>query len=253
MRWIVRIPVSIVIIATLGCSPSGSTRPSQVAAADTQQRANWLAATRGHVASAGLRSSAVIDGFRVHPDPDDNGVIHVFEGENVVVNATDIASRPPAPQSYLVVNWGDGPNQRVGCGPCRQDHGYVAGRYTLVASLDGTAADWSISLVVEVTRQREPKHPSLFTRFGFEPSTIGVGDFGVVYLPIPPPPGITITDIPFPTCTPLDAVFFGGPVFLPDAIGVEFFANEPGTCTVTVFGTDATGEPFAESSTVTVQ
>jgi hypothetical protein len=275
MRWIVRIPVSIVIIGTLGCSPSHPTRPTEATAADTQQRAAGLTVTEGHIASA-IRSSAAIDGFRVHPDPDVNGVIHVFEGENVAVNAADIASRPPASQSYLVVNWGDGANQRVGCGPCRLEHGYRAGRYTLQTTADdlqpttpsGSSTNRSISLVVEVSRQREPTprestpletNHSLFTRFGFEPSTIGVGGSGLLFLPIyPPPPRFrTLTYAsPLPDCTPLFAVnplSFRTPVVVPEAIGVQFTANLPGTCTVRVFGTDATGAYFSETATLTIQ
>ena len=125
MRWIVRIPVSIVLIAALGCSPAASTRPTETATGAARLPA-WLTVATGRGAAA-LRSSAVIDGFRVHPDPGDDGVIHVFDDENVVVNGADIKADPPA-QSYLVVNWGDGPNQRVGCGPCRQDHGYAPGQ-----------------------------------------------------------------------------------------------------------------------------
>ena len=152
----------------------------------------WLAVSSGQAGPAGLRSSAVIDGFRVHPDPGDDGVIRVSEDENVVVNATDIAARPPAPQSYLVVNWGDGPNQRVGCGPCRQDHGYARGRYTLQASVDGTASDRSISVAVEVSPSRGEKPnrgKGPIQPFELGASDIAVGEtmFLVVPIALPPP------------------------------------------------------------------
>jgi hypothetical protein len=148
------IPLLVVTMAAVGCAGSSPTNPAEPATSRTASRATWLSVASPRAATGGPRSTAVIDGFRVHPDPGDDGVIRVFDDENVVVNATDIASRPPDPQSYLVVNWGDGPNQRVGCGPCRQDHPYAAGRYTLVASLDGTASGRSISVPVEVSRAR---------------------------------------------------------------------------------------------------
>lgn len=254
MRCIARIPVSIVIIATLGCSPSGSTRPSEVPAADTQQRATWLTVTQGHVASAGLRSSAVIDGFRVHPDPGDDGVIRVSEDENVVVNATDIASRPPAPQSYLVVNWGDGPNQRVGCGPCRQDHGYAPGRYTLLASLDGTAADRSISVVVEVSVRREKSDPALAPIQPFEltDGDIAVGDSTFLVVPLFLPPTVTSVFL-FMDCVPANAATFNfaGVVFTPPTVALPIVGLTPGTCTVSATGT-VSGAPFTQSVTFTV-
>jgi len=115
MRGILRVPVLIAVAAALGCSPSAPTRSSQTVKGDAQLP-SWLTLAAGR-GSGGLTSSAVINGFRVHPDPGDDGVIRVFTDESVVVNATDIKAEPSAPPSYLVVNWGDGPNQRVGCGP----------------------------------------------------------------------------------------------------------------------------------------
>jgi hypothetical protein len=180
----------------------------------------------------------------------------------VVVNAADVASRPPAPETYLIVKWdADGPNERVGCGPCRLEHGYSAGRYTLTATADDlqpatavpSGTNRSISLIVEVSPQREPKH-SLFEAFGFVPNTLSVGDGGMIVLPLPPPPGITITSIPFPNCTPLGIfAITGPPVAVPSGIGVPITAIAPGTCTVTILGTDSGGAPFSESSTLTIQ
>src|SRR5262245_18871291 len=58
--------------------------------------------TAGHV-----RGTASVQGFRVHPDPDADGIIHVVQGDGVVINAVDLAAAPPAATTYLIVNWGD--------------------------------------------------------------------------------------------------------------------------------------------------
>jgi hypothetical protein len=255
MRCSFRIAVSIVIIAAVGCSPSSPTRPSEVATGRAAALPAWFTVATAPGGAAGLRSSAVIDGFRVHPDPGDDGVIRVFEGENVVVNATDIASRPPAPQSYLVVNWGDGPNQRVGCGPCRQDHGYAPGRYTLVASLDGTASDRSISVPVQVSPARErdrrirgggPVQP-----FELGIDEIAVGETVFLVLPLFLPPDVSA--FLFMDCEPVNAAIFnfGGIVFNPPTVALPIVGQAPGTCTVFVFGDDD-GEPFEQNLTFTV-
>lgn len=249
---------AVVAVSSVRCGGALSPTASDTTPA-ARAAAAWAMVKIG--TSGGVASTAVIDGFRVHPDPGDDGVIHVLEGQNVVINATDIASRPPAPQSYLIVNWGEGSNQRVGCGPCRLEHAYGAGRYTLVATADdllpatpaGASTNRSISLVVEVSTQREPKH-SLFEAFGFVPSTLSVGDSGIIILPIPPPPGITITALPFPSCAPLGIfAIIGPPLVVPSGIGVPIIAIAPGTCTVTISGTDSGEAPFSESSTLTIQ
>src|SRR5205085_1506991 len=104
----IRLPVSMVIIATVGCASSSPSRPTEATKSGYAALAAagpWSRIKGGASASSrGVKASAVINGFRVHPDPDDDGVIRVVEGENVVVNATDIASSPPAPPSYLVVS-----------------------------------------------------------------------------------------------------------------------------------------------------
>lgn len=217
---------------------------------------------------ADLSGAAVVDGFRVHPDPDEDGVIHVFTDESVAVNASDIAARPPADQSYLVMNWGDGPNQRVGCGPCRADHQYDPGRYRLTASADNIAgseagASRSISLEVQVSARREkpeappaPVSTSHFQAFGFMPDVVTRGTDGVLVLPIVFPPGVTrrfpfysidcdrpltIIDRPLVPLVPF-----------PGGVGLTYRALRRGTCVATVYGTDANG-PFTETSTVTIE
>jgi len=258
--------VVVVAVSSVRCggapSPAASDttpadRPAPVAAAWAMLRIG----TGGSVAS-----TAVIDGFRVHPDPGDDGVIRVLEGQNVVINAADIASRPPAPQSYLIVKWGDNGlnNQRVGCGPCRLEHGYGAGRYTLEATADDlqptaqarSSANRSISIVVEVSAQREkkPEFVSRFATYGFIPSSLSVQGSGLLALPFPPPPGITISFV-FIDCNPPGIFvpdFITPPTLLPSALGLPFTATAAGTCTATLNGVDANG-PFTETSTLTVQ
>jgi hypothetical protein len=200
----------------------------------------------------------VIDGFRVHPDPGEDGVIHVFDDESVVVNATDIASRPPAAQSYLVVNWGDGPNQRVGCGPCRQDHGYGPGRYTLVASLDGTGSDRSISVPVQVSA-RGPRRVSSegpIQPFELTNADIAVGETTYLLLPLVPPPTVVLPVFLFPPdCSPAGAAdldFASPPLLNPPTIGLPLIGVLPGTCTIRVSGNLVGGSPFTQSVTFTV-
>jgi hypothetical protein len=264
MRRLIAIPVAILLAASAGCDSSSPTKAT-VTSTTPEASALWsMIKFNTHAAPAGLESTAMIDGFRVHPDPDEDGVIHVFADERVVVNASDIASRPPAPQSYLVVNWGDGPNQRVGCGPCRADHEYAPGRYRLVASADnlqpsaGSGTDRSISLQVQVSSRREKSVPfvSRFETVGFVPNEVQVGSDFFLVLPTLPPPGIVLVP-PFITlnCTPLDAIF---PNILvpaqpfPGGIGLSFLATNPGTCVATFYGEDANG-PFTETSTLTIQ
>ena len=268
MRRSIGIPVAILLAASAGCdssSPTKATVSSTVRSTVPEASTLWsMVKINTHATGAGLQSTAVIDGFRVHPDPDEDGVIHVFADESVVVNASDIASRPPAPQSYLVVSWGDGPNQRVGCGPCRADHSYAPGRYRLVASADnlqpsaGSGTDRSTSLEVQVSSRREKPGPfvSRFQSFGFDQNDVQVGATFYFVLPIPLPPGIVLV---FPgitlNCTPFDAAFpdFLAPIQpFPGGIGLPFVATKPGTCVATVYGEDANG-PFTESSTLTIK
>ena len=275
MRRLIGIPVAIMITVAAGCDSSSPTRATESSAASATTTATvpdasafWARVQMDPpVAPADLSGTAVVNGFRVHPDPDEDGVIHVFSDESVAVNATDIAARPPAEQSYLVMNWGDGPNQRVGCGPCRQDHQYAPGRYRLTASADNVPAEpggensRSISLEVQVFARREkpeaPQTPALvshFQTFGFMPTTVTVGSDFLLVLPIVYPPGVT-PRFPFftLTCTPLLAAIprLVPPVPFPGGLGGTLRARRAGTCVATVYGTDATG-PFTETSTVTI-
>ena len=254
MRGIVYVAVSMVVATSLGCSPSAATPPPQGVNGGAHPP-SWLtvATSRG---SSGLTSSAVIDGFRVHPDPGDDGVFHVFDDEDVVVNATDIASRPPADPNFLVVNWGDGPNQRVGCGPCRLDHGYGPGSYTLVASLDGGAGR-SISVRVQVSHRgtKRPHANGPVQPFELSDGEIAVGDTLYLLLPPVPPPTLMTFSLPPPDCSPPGAANFNfavPPLMTPDFFGFPFIGLSPGTCTVTLSGTLVGGAPFSQSVTFTI-
>jgi hypothetical protein len=257
MRRVIGIPVAILTIVSAGCD-SPSTRPSTVETRGAAALPAWLKASSAGSGPARLRSSAVIDGFRVHPDPGDDGVIHAFTDENVVVNATDIASRPPAEPNYLVVNWGDGPNQRVGCGPCRQDHGYAAGRYTLVASLDGPSGR-SITVPVEVTTRRE-RSTRVNADGPIQPFTLGTSDIAVgetVFLVVPffLPPTVSFAFLLPPDCSPPNAAvydFANAVIDFPNTASLPIIGQAPGTCTITAEGEDTDGNPFSQSLTLTI-
>ncbi|HET6897739.1 MAG TPA: hypothetical protein VFK70_05300 [Vicinamibacteria bacterium] len=215
----------------------------------------WLKVATAAAPTSAVRSSAVIDGFRVHPDPGDDGVIHVFDDENVVVNATDIASRPPAEPNYLVVNWGDGPNQRVGCGPCRQDHAYGPGRYTLVASLDGSGRSISVQVQVSARGPRRVRSDGPIQPFDLTNGDIGVGDTTYLVVPLLPPPTIELPVFLSIDCSPTDAAdidFLSPPLITDSTLGLPFIGVTPGTCTVSVTGTLVDGSPFAQSVTFSV-
>jgi hypothetical protein len=258
LRLALAVPVAIVAIVSVGCGSSGRTPSSATSAGPGAAAPWWLATNSTSNASGAATSSAVVNGFRVHPDPGDDGVIRAFEGENVVVNAADLASRPPAPESYLIVNWGDGPNQRVGCGPCRLEHGYSAGRYTLVATADDlqpttavpSSTNRSISLVVEVSPQREIIAP--IQPFEFVPRHIGVGETAFLRIPFFLPVGVTLTSFSFPSCSPSNAAIQGPPVFLFPIFELPFTGNVPGTCTFSVSGTDGAGTPFKQTANLTI-
>ena len=264
MHWGLRLSLPVVLIAAVGCSPSAPTPSTPSSTTAASSRVNWLSAALTSTgapaaATAAVKTSAVIDGFRVHPDPGDDGVIHISADQSVAVNATDIASRPPAPQSYLVVNWGDGPNQRVGCGPCRADHSYGVGRYTLVASADNLPAgtDRSITVVVQVSPTREHGRPisadGPVQPFSLSSDDIAVGETTFFLIPATQPQGVT-----FPSgglfCTPPDAAFFddaNAVLVAPDVAQIPIVGVAPGTCTFILSGL-FNGDPFTQSLTFTV-
>ncbi len=246
--------LAAVVVAGLSVHCGGA--PSPTSATTSPGRggpAPWWLATTGTLKASGALTSSAVDGFRVHPDPDGDGVVHVFEGENVVVNAADVASPPPAPETYLIVKWdADGPNERVGCGPCRLEHGYSVGRYTLVATTDDlqpatavpSSTNRSISLVVDVT----PPPTATFQPFEFTPRDIGVGETALLRIPFFLPEGVTLTDV-FLDCSPINSVTIGFALF---SLEIPFTGNVPGGCTFSVTGTDGAGTPFKQLAKLTI-
>jgi hypothetical protein len=261
------VPVAVLVaIGSLGCGSSASvTSPAPAAAAPQSTGAASASAFEASVLQAirHVSTEAVIDGFRVHPDPGDDGVIRVFEGQPVIVNAADIASAPPAPETFLVVSWGDGDgNQRLGCGPCRLEHLYASGRYTLVAAADDLQPEGrpgrvnrSITLAIEVTPAPPGAQPAVspFANFGFRPTGLAVGDFGGIFVPDVAvnviPDGIALrctTDPVLPFAPSGPAVVVANGIMLP----IE--ALLPGRCTFTILSHDTDGNVFRDSSVLTI-
>ena len=258
-------PVAV-FVATLsvGCGSSSSvTAPVATAAAPAETRTGSVSSFETTVVQAAgvVTRTANIDGFRVHPDPGDDGVIRVFEGQPVIVNAADIASAPPAPETFLIVNWGDDGNQRVSCGPCRLEHLYATGTYTLVATADdlqpvggaSASTNRSITLTIEVTPGREaPEIISPYASFGFRPTFLAVGEFGEFFLPraflTNPPDNILFR------CSTAPALPFipGPPVLLPRGLVLPLEAVTPGRCTFTILSHDEDGNSFRDESTITI-
>jgi hypothetical protein len=200
-----------------------------------------------------VSSTAVIEGFRVHPDPGGDGLIHVGEGDGVVVNAADIASRPPAPVTYLIVNWGDSGNDRVSCGACRLTHTYKPGRYTVVATTDDLqpgSATRSITFTVDVQPLVAPRQ-SPFKGYAFRPNIVSVGQSGVYFIPIPNPfPTDVVLDNFIFTCTltPSFPIHFNSITFTGDGIAQGFTAVAPGSCRVEIFSHDGDGDSFHDGA-----
>jgi hypothetical protein len=264
------VPVAVlcVAVASAGC---GSSSPSVTApappAAAAAAPAGWKTSSSLEAvlaqAAGGVSKTAVIDGFRVHPDPGDDGVLRVFEGQPVIVNAADLASAPPAPETFLIVSWGDGDgNQRVGCGACRVEHLYASGRYTLVATADDLQPEGragrvnrSITLTIEVTPAPAGgiEAVSRFADFAFTPSVLAVGDFGEFFIPrafFTDPPDNVIQQC---TTDPGPPPFaFGPPVFIPRGLVIPIFALTPGRCTLTIISHDADGNQFRDVATVRI-
>jgi hypothetical protein len=251
-----------VAVASFGC---GSSKSSVTAPAPTTAaaRAGWSQSATAFAAvlsPRGTARKADIDGFRVHPDPGDDGVVRVFEGERVVVNGADVASRPPAPETHLIVNWGDDGNQRVPCGPCRLEHSYAVGRYTLTATADDLQPEGqpgrvnrSITVTVEVapTPHGPPDPVSPFAGFGFRPSVLSVGAFGVFFLP---PAFVTnLLDDAITECTtPFLPFAFGDVTPVADGFSIAIEGVTPGRCTITLLSHDAEGNVFVDTSTLTI-
>src|SRR5215470_485323 len=104
MRRLLKVVVAVAVAAvSIRCGSSSTPAGPAPVAADAKAGQSPATSAFGQAFGQALRSAvssratstAVIDGFRVHPDPDGDGLIHVVEGDGVVVNAADIASQPP--------------------------------------------------------------------------------------------------------------------------------------------------------------
>jgi hypothetical protein len=156
------------LVLSVGCSGSPEA-PSAVPAQPVIRYAGGsVAVTAG--SGRGVSAQALEGNFRTKPAPNANGVIVVGAGEKLIVNANDERAANPGETLTLIVNWGDGPNDRVPCGPCRLEHAYRAGGlYDMEASIDngkGTTAS---------RRYRVEVRGSL-SLFEAQPSVIPPGD-----------------------------------------------------------------------------
>jgi hypothetical protein len=256
-------------IASVRCgSASSPTAPRAAAPATTavaiKGTADPSAVFLAALNSSRVRADAVIDGFRVHPDPGADGIIQLTEGDPLVINAAGLASVPPAPQTYLIVNWGDDGNERTGCGSCRLVHRFVAGRYTVVATTDdlqpqtpGTAPTTrSITLTVVVAPAVAPagalhRSVSPFAGFGFQPPFAFSPGGGQIFIPTIPD-DVTIDSAPL-VCTPSGAInVAASPTPAPGGVTLAYTAVTPGTCTITIDSHDAAGDVFHDVSTLAI-
>jgi hypothetical protein len=249
--------VTFAMVSVRCSSPSAPAVPKAGAPEDALAR-TFASAFK---APGPVSATFVIDGFRVHPDPGADGVIHVTEGDGVVVNGADIASRPPAAESILVVNWGDGGNERVGCGACRLTHSYVQGKYSVTATVDdlqpGTTKP-STTFKVDVA-PAIPKRTSPFAGLAFTPNVLNVGGSATLFLPLPA--GLfsgsdIIVDAfpiscspPFPAPQPIQLL---PPSFDPEGVTFPVIAVSPGSCTLGVDSHDSQGNVFHDRATITV-
>lgn len=130
------------VVVSVGCVGSPNS-PSEIAvpAAST---------ARGSTVT-----TQTLDGsFRIKPAPDANGVIVLDSGEKLIVNANDDLRANPNATLHLIVNWGDGPNARIGCGPCRLEHAYTKpGRYEAEATIDDGLPAGQASAATTVSRR----------------------------------------------------------------------------------------------------
>jgi hypothetical protein len=128
---------ALAVSLACGGSPSG---PSEVTAP---------AASAG---SGSRVTSQTLEGrIRTKPAPNAGGVIVLDAGEKLIVNANDELAANPGPNLHLIVNWGDGPNERIGCGACRLEHAYrTGGLYEMEATVDDGVATASRRFRVEV-------------------------------------------------------------------------------------------------------
>jgi hypothetical protein len=87
--------------------------------------------------------------FYVTPRPDAAGQVHIEEGDTVEVNAAQIRD-DTGEGLMLTVDWGDGTQETVACGPCRAQHTFAAGGlYSLKAVIADGDRTLDLTLAVK--------------------------------------------------------------------------------------------------------
>jgi len=117
--------LSLLALAVWGCNPQQSpvASPPDTGVVEVIQASSVRAA------------GTPVGSFRTTPAADDNQVIRVFLGDLVTINGARFTPSNPDDELKLEVEWGDGQRSVNGCGPCRVEHVYPAGRYELVATV----------------------------------------------------------------------------------------------------------------------
>jgi hypothetical protein len=88
--------------------------------------------------------------FYVSPRPDAASQVHIEEGDTVEVNAAQIRD-DTGDGLILTVDWGDGTQETVACGPCRARHTFAAGGlYSLKAVIADGDRTLNLTLAVKV-------------------------------------------------------------------------------------------------------
>jgi hypothetical protein len=142
---------SLLLAATLGCSPESNPAPSATSAkpessgdpvvvrlADTHEI--WLRPVAGR--GALVRAATPPTGaFQTTPPADGEQVIRGFMDDVVVISGARFSPANPDDDLKVEVEWGDGQKSTSGCGPCRVNHVYRPGRYELTAIIHDRRLD----------------------------------------------------------------------------------------------------------------
>jgi hypothetical protein len=127
-------------------------------------------------AGSGVSAQTLDGSFRIKPEPNANGLIVVAVGETVIVNANDDRAANPSETLHLIVNWGDGPNERVSCGPCRLEHAYTKGGLYLMEATIDDGKPGSASAATTVSKRYRVEVRGAGADFGAAPERVAPGD-----------------------------------------------------------------------------
>jgi len=146
------VPSLLLAAATIGCSPEPNPGPAATSARPESSGDTFVARPAegleillrpddGHDTLVRIET-APAGAFRTTPPADSEQVIRVFVTDPVVINGARFSPANPDDELKVEVEWGDGQRSVNGCGPCRVDHVYRAGRYDLTATIhDRRAVD----------------------------------------------------------------------------------------------------------------